>query len=783
MNAILLKLIGVPADEISSVTGSSIQLSPIVSPILIAIVALSLAALSWFLYRSTPEDVKNSRRRGMISMRIIFFILLLGLLLKPIITLDLEKDHKRTLAILIDNSLSMGITDPRTDTKDIAREAIANGSLDPTNNLESQPDSIPQSPTSRFKIAEQALSNEKINLLGRLGEKSEIVTYNFGGTITDSLNSSGPQEAETSIGNALHEVLRRHSADDLGGILLISDGAHNEGRAVVPVAENLRDMNIPVYTYAVGTNTPRDIAVKSIELPSVALAEDAVPVTVQINQQGMAGEKGKLIINMSGTKAIEKEFVFTDEENQEITLPIIPTKANEYQISATVETSIDEILDNNNSLSRGLRVLDSSLKVLMIESSPRWEFKYVQAMLLRERRIELDCFLAGVDPIVSRAENSPYLDSFPDSREKLFSYDLIMFGDINPNQLPENTIDNISSFVSNGGGSLIIMAGKRFTPSSYRNTELQNLIPVELAPTRLGGNNNNAQRPILLNITEAGLNEGFLNLEEDPELAKQRWAKLPPIFWSVRTLGAKPAAKTYLTHPDGDYPIVAMQKYGAGEVLWIGTENTWRWRKNTGDLYHTRFWGQTVQRMAGRRLATGSRRSELRSDRAVAKEGENFTVFARLLDENFMPREDEIIEATLIKNKTSTEDSRKITLRAVPGSPGYYRTEFSAENPGRYRLAISDDESSGIDLNVRGADREFSKTAIDEKTLKEIADITKGSYLREENLNDLPTIAKIEPSKIRISREANLWSSPLYLILLLIPITIEWFMRKFAELK
>jgi hypothetical protein len=55
--------------------------------------------------------------------------------------------------------------------------------------------------------------------------------------------------------------------------------------------------------------------------------------------------------------------------------------------------------------------------------------------------------------------------------------------------------------------------------------------------------------------------------------------------------------------------------------------------------------------------------------------------------------------------------------------------------------------------------------------------------LREENLNDLPTIAKIEPAKIKISREATLWSSPLYLILLLLPITIEWFMRKFAELK
>ena len=73
--------------------------------------------------------------------------------------------------------------------------------------------------------------------------------------------------------------------------------------------------------------------------------------------------------------------------------------------------------------------------------------------------------------------------------------------------------------------------------------------------------------------------------------------------------------------------------------------------------------------MAGRRLATGSRRSELRSDRAIAKEGEKFTVFARLLDENFLPREDETIEATLVKSNSNTADSKKVTLRAVPGSP------------------------------------------------------------------------------------------------------------------
>ncbi len=783
MNSILLKLIGVPSDETSSITGIAIQLAPIVSPIILILAAILLIACSWFFYKSTPEDVKPSRRRTMLLMRIVFFILLLGLLLRPIINLDLERDHKKTLAVLIDNSSSMGIADPRTNIEDRAREAIANGILDPDAGIKSAPDPTPKSPSTRAQITEQALTNEKLNLLKSLEKKSEIVTYNFGGGIKDNEIFSNPEAPETSIGNSLYEVLRRHSADDLGGIILVSDGAHNEGKAIVPVAESLRDRGIPVFTYGVGTNSPRDVAIETIELPSVALAQDAVPVTVKINQQGMAGEKGKLIITMSGVKAIEKEFVFTEEDTQEITLPVIPSKPNEYQISATIETSADEIIDNNNSFSRGLRVLDSSLKVLMIESSPRWEFKYVQAMLLRERRIELDCFLAGVDPIVARSDESPYIDSFPESREKLFSYDLIMFGDINPDQLPQNTIDNISSFVSDGGGSLVIMAGKRFTPSSYRNTALEKLIPVELAPTRLGGNTNNAQRPISLEITETGLKEGFLNLEEDPELAKQRWSKLPPIFWSVKTLSAKPAAKTYLTHPEGDHPIVAMQRYGAGEVLWIGTENTWRWRKNTGDLYHTRFWGQIVQRMAGRRLATGSRRSEIRSDRAVARTGDNFTVFARLLDENFIPREDETIEAILKESKSTSAGPKKVTLRAVPGSPGYYRSEFTAGDPGRYQLSIGDDELSGIDLNVRDANREFSETAINERSLKELSDITSGYYFREEDLFQLPKIASIEPSKIKLRREANLWSSPLYLILLLIPITVEWFMRKFAELK
>ena len=124
MNSILLRLLGLPTEESASVTDSSIQFAPLVSAPIIILIALSLGFVSWLAYRSTPEDVPSGRRRIMVIMRATFFIMLLGLLLRPVIQLDLEREHKRTLAVLIDSSASMSIADPRKSVADRAREAI-----------------------------------------------------------------------------------------------------------------------------------------------------------------------------------------------------------------------------------------------------------------------------------------------------------------------------------------------------------------------------------------------------------------------------------------------------------------------------------------------------------------------------------------------------------------------------------------------------------------------------------------------------------------------------------
>ena len=51
--------------------------------------------------------------------------------------------------------------------------------------------------------------------------------------------------------------------------------------------------------------------------------------------------------------------------------------------------------------------------MLLVESAPRWEFKYLQALLLRDRRVQLKCVLQEIDPAISADPTGPYLPAFP----------------------------------------------------------------------------------------------------------------------------------------------------------------------------------------------------------------------------------------------------------------------------------------------------------------------------------------------------------------------------------
>src|SRR5690606_33534927 len=108
-------------------------------------------------------------------------------------------------------------------------------------------------------------------------------------------------------------------------------------------------------------------------------------------------------------------------------------------------------------MERRVRVEDRKVRVLVVENTPRWEFKFLQANLLRDRRVEARVLLLHAD---ERAlATSPFLPRFPDARE-LRTFDLLILGDVPADALGAERLRWIEEFVREGGG-LVQQAGRQ----------------------------------------------------------------------------------------------------------------------------------------------------------------------------------------------------------------------------------------------------------------------------------------------------------------------------------
>jgi hypothetical protein len=349
-------------------------------------------------------------------------------------------------------------------------------------------------------------------------------------------------------------------------------------------------------------------------------------------------------------------------------------------------------------------------------------------------------------------------------------------------------LETISYFVSELGGSFVMIAGKKFSPHAYRRTILDRMLPVEFdAPTVTAGEVM-SDKPIKLELTAAGRANLMMRFSDREEESAAIWKELPPVYWVARVSRAKPAAEVLLVDPDpgkesrfGKMPVVAMQQYGQGQVMYVGTDNTWRWRKNVGDLYYTALWGQVAQRMAMLHVLGGSKRTRLPTDRKTYVTGERVLVFARLQSPSADPLQEPSVRGlyALAGGGKQTE----VILRATPDHPGLYRGEFIAPLPGQYQFFVEQDLNTPLDFAVTEPKFEFGETAMNEGMLRELAKTTSGGFFREEDLHKLPETIVAKTERVKSPLEVELWSSPLYFVLMLLILSGEWILRKMSQLK
>ncbi len=719
----------------------------------------------------------------LLTLRALASACLLLILMEPVLTSTRTSEQRPTVVILADRSQSMSFRDPRMP------EALAKPFASATG---ADPRSL-----SRTDQAAALLGDARLGAIHRLGARHEVRLYGFAeaAELTDAQKARADAAASiaslerggdtTQIGTAIRAALDDNSGRPVAGILLVTDGGSNEGDEPLGWARRARAMGIPIFTVGIGDPTPtRDIEVTETLADRVVRKGNETHVYVGVSHRGYASSMITVTLSRNGSTIATKAVRLTgNAAKQTVSFAYTPRQTGDYRYTATVGRLAGETTGDNNSRTFLQQVVDKKLKVLYVEGLPRWEYRYLRNAILRDEQIGFACFRTEVGDAPEAEGNLP-VAAFPTDERQLFAYDIVILGDVPRSRLKTTQLRALRRFVEDRGGSLVIIAGERHMPHEYAETHIEPVFPliVRSSPDQVV-----MDEPFRWSRTPQGAQDALLRMAPDPREDERIWREMPGMLWMAGSDGPKPGATVLAVNPDratasGPRPVVALQPFGAGRCLMVMTDSTWRWRWRVGDRHFYRFWGQVLRTMTPNDNPGGNRLAQITVDRIEYRPGDRITITARLLDEFYRPSRAPQLAGSLIgpAARGAAPASRGLAFRPVPGSPGLYTAEAVAGAAGEYRANLTHGGGTAASARfiVRQVSLEAQQPEMDEATLRRLAALSGGRFLRAEELAGWISSLKPKPLTVRTTIETPLWNAPIGLMFALGLLSAEWVLRR-----
>jgi hypothetical protein len=220
--------------------------------------------------------------------------------------------------------------------------------------------------TPQYKANFEALATS-------LGEKYEVRQYAFGEKVREGVSFQFKDKL-TNASDMIKNIYDLYSGQNLGALVIATDGIYNEGSSPLYAAAKL---NAPVYTIALGDTTPKkDLTVKKVFHNNIAYLGDKFNVQIDIGANNCAGGNtvlsvakvdgaGNATIVSTTPIAINKnDFFFT----KEITLDASQAGVQRFRVSVTGING--EMTTANNVKDFYVEVLDARTKILLLASAP-----------------------------------------------------------------------------------------------------------------------------------------------------------------------------------------------------------------------------------------------------------------------------------------------------------------------------------------------------------------------------------------------------------------------------
>lgn len=735
---------------------------------------LACGAVSWI------ASQRSGFKRSIIALellRLLLAMLVAIAICQPEWQQEFVPVEEPVVAVLWDESGSM-------TTEDVL--PIENDSAEIPENDATNTNS-PNSPSKQVvrQPSENALAISRLESIG------PIVAAENWESFSDHLNIviepfssalSNPQQG-SDLNAVLAATLEKHQ--NLRAVVMITDGSWNVGGSPTESATQLRMKDVPVYAVGVGSEVALpDLEVSGLDAPTFGVVNKPTRIPFSINSTLARDSQITAVLTSSDGDEITGEYTVPANGVLQKAFVWNPKKIGEYTLTIEVPAVDGERVTANNSMSAPISIRKESLKVLVVESYPRWEYRYLRNALARDPGVDVSCLLYHPN-LKSVGGGKDYIKKFPQTLEELSKFDVIFLGDVGvgDGQLTLDDCRRIKGLVENQATGLILMPGFRGKQISLVETELQELFPIvfDMAQPRGWGNSIPAQ----FQLTEAGSQSLLTKLADSPAANRSVWRSLPGFQWYAPVLRAKVGSQVLAVHErvsneNGRIALLATKTYGAGKILFMGTDGAWRWREGVEDKYHYRFWGQVARWMAYQRNMAGGESMRLFYSPDRPRTGETLSLNANVMAIDGEPLQSGNVGVQIVAPSGNTQN---VKLAAQPESEqwGLFSGFFVPEENGEHQVFLTCQETGTrleTNISVQGLAREKIGRPANLEVLNEIAAITRGMMVTPEDTTELMNAIQELPEPEPQIRRIRLWASPIWAGTMVLLLGLFWVGRK-----
>jgi hypothetical protein len=748
-----------------------------------ALIALGAGFLAWGSYMRLAGA--RPARWALAGTRTALLVLIVILICQPRLVRQTERVEPDCVIVLTDRSLSMTVRDAEIDGRRVSRDEELAGAL---------------------RAAAPALRN--------LARDRAVMHLGFDAGVFDlplpeeaGMALPPPRGRRTAIGAALEQALRRASARPVAGVVLFSDGRSSDtvSRATL---RQLEARGVPVFVYPLGSRSVLpDLTVARIDAPTVAFVGDTVPVEVRIDRLGSDGPptsaRVQLLKRATGL-VLGEQPLEVGPDGATAVLTVTPEKAGGEDWIVRVMPEGPDLSPGNNEKALSIEIVDRPIRVVLLDGYPRWEYRYLKNLLVREPSIRSSTLLLASNRRYIQEGTEP-LPAIPRTAPEWAAIDVLILGDLHPALFSEDQLRQIRALVAERGSGLMWIGGPSATPNAWRATPLADLLPFALNTE--GDRVDAWEGPVVLDPGPAAARYGILRMGEHPNEPWPSVLSSPDVGWSMLHYAqridpsrVKPTAEVLaLARPvRGSFadamPLLLTMRYGAGRVAYVGTDETWRYRYARGETLPERFWIPLIRLLARESLSRSGHPAILTVAPNLAEEGQPVQISIRLIDQALLEQRADTLTVTAKPLRPDSAGTRAIELTLLPterndeGLGGsLYTVTWVPPEAGEYVVESTGAMLVGMDLvahvEITAPGDELRTPQADHALLDELALETNGKRLARDDLEQLSELLPNRELRLVGTPEIEtLWDKwPTWVVIMLLT-TLEWAGRRLIKL-